>query len=103
MLTFFFSADTNCLVHGGNKNFAITNYGGGQNQVTDDLYNEYETGDIRRDTSFDLGYYKGGNWIAIKFQKKWKDLAAPVVKKPTGPRLCEVDVGGLKILRPCAK
>ncbi|MBO9201010.1 MULTISPECIES: RagB/SusD family nutrient uptake outer membrane protein [Niastella] len=61
------------------ENFAITRFGGGMNQVTDDLYNEYETGDKRRDTSFELGYLKGGNWIAIKFQKKWKDANAPIV------------------------
>jgi starch-binding outer membrane protein, SusD/RagB family len=61
------------------ENFAITRFGGGMNQVTDDLYNEYETGDKRRDTSFELGYFKGGNWIAIKFQKKWKDANAPIV------------------------
>lgn len=61
------------------ENFAITRFGGGMNQVTDDLYNEYEPGDKRRDTSFELGYFKGGNWIAIKFQKKWKDINAPIV------------------------
>jgi hypothetical protein len=61
------------------ENFAITRFGGGMNQVTDDLYNEYEAGDKRRDTSFELGYFKGGNWIAIKFQKKWKDANAPIV------------------------
>lgn len=61
------------------ENFSITAYGGGMNQVTDDLYNEYEAGDKRRDTSFELGYMKGANWIAIKFQKKWKDAAAPIV------------------------
>jgi hypothetical protein len=61
------------------ENFAITRFGGGMNQVTDDLYNEYEPGDKRRDTSFELGYYKGSTWVAIKFQKKWKDINAPVV------------------------
>ncbi|WP_205512434.1 RagB/SusD family nutrient uptake outer membrane protein [Longitalea arenae] len=61
------------------ENFSITRFGGGMNQVTDDLYNEYEPGDKRRDTSFELGYFKGGNWIPIKFQKKWKDINAPIV------------------------
>jgi hypothetical protein len=61
------------------ENFSITRYGGGMNQVTDDLYNEYEPGDKRRDTSFDLGYYKGSTWIPIKFQTKWKDINAPIV------------------------
>ncbi|TDH21580.1 RagB/SusD family nutrient uptake outer membrane protein [Segetibacter sp. 3557_3] len=61
------------------ENFAITAYGGGMNLVTDDLYNEYEPGDKRRDTSFELGYQKGGQFVAIKFQKKWKDANAPLV------------------------
>lgn len=61
------------------ENFSITRFGGGINQVTDDLYNEYEAGDIRRDTSFELGYWKGATWVATKFQKKWKDIDAPIV------------------------
>lgn len=61
------------------ENFAITTYGGGINQVTDDLYNEYETGDVRRDTSIEKGYFKGGVFIATKFQKKFKDAAAPII------------------------
>jgi hypothetical protein len=61
------------------ENFAITSYGGGINQVTDDLYNEYEAGDVRRDTSFEKGYLKNAVYINIKFQKKWKDASAPVV------------------------
>ena len=60
------------------ENFAITKYGGGMNMVTDDLYNEYEPGDTRRDASFYLGYDKGGVFVPIKFNKKWVDLTAPL-------------------------
>ncbi|MEO6732290.1 MAG: RagB/SusD family nutrient uptake outer membrane protein [Ferruginibacter sp.] len=60
------------------ENFAITKYGGGMNMVTDDLYNEFETGDTRRDVSFYLGYDKGGTFVPIKFNKKWVDLTAPL-------------------------
>jgi starch-binding outer membrane protein, SusD/RagB family len=61
------------------ENFSITRFGGGINQVTDDLYDEFEAGDIRRDTSIETGYFKGTTWVATKFQKKWKDLNAPIV------------------------
>ncbi|MBD0287873.1 MAG: RagB/SusD family nutrient uptake outer membrane protein, partial [Flavisolibacter sp.] len=61
------------------ENFSITQYGGGMNQVTDDLYNEYEASDIRRDTSIFTGYTnKSGTFVAIKFPKKWVDRNAPV-------------------------
>ena len=60
------------------ENFSITKYGGGMNMVTDDLYNEYETGDTRRDASFFLGYDKAGTFVPIKFNKKWVDLTAPL-------------------------
>jgi hypothetical protein len=30
-------------------------------------------------------------------------LAAPLPRKPSAPKLCEVDLNGLKILRPCPK
>jgi hypothetical protein len=59
-------------------NGVITAYGGGINQVTDDLYNEYETGDPRRDASIDTGYTNAsGDFVAIKFPKKWEDRGAP--------------------------
>ena len=58
------------------ENFAITKYGGGMNMVTDDLFNEYETGDSRKDASFYLGYTKAGTFVPIKFNKKWVDLTA---------------------------
>jgi hypothetical protein len=58
-------------------NGVITKYGGGINQVTDDLYNEYETGDPRRDASIETGYNDAkGNFVAIKFPKKWEDRTA---------------------------
>lgn len=60
------------------ENFSITRYGGGMNMVTDDLYNEYEAGDVRREVSFYLGYQKGGVFVPIKFNKKWVDLTAPL-------------------------
>jgi hypothetical protein len=60
------------------ENFTITKYGGGMNMVTDDLYNEYEAGDPRRDASFYTGYTKNGIFIPIKFNKKWVDLTAPL-------------------------
>jgi len=60
------------------ENFAITKYGGGMNMVTDDLYNEYEAGDTRRDASFYTGYTRSGTFISIKFNKKWVDLTAPL-------------------------
>ncbi|MCW3090518.1 MAG: RagB/SusD domain protein [Ferruginibacter sp.] len=60
------------------ENFSITKYGGGMNMVTNDLYNEYEPGDTRRDASFYLGYDKAGTFVPIKFNKKWVDLTAPL-------------------------
>lgn len=58
------------------ENFAITKYGGGMNMVTDDLYNEYEPGDLRRDISFHTGYTKNGVFVPVRFNKKWVDLTA---------------------------
>lgn len=58
------------------ENFSITKYGGGMNMVTDDLYNEYEAGDVRRDLSFYTGYTKNNIFVPIKFSKKWVDLTA---------------------------
>ena len=39
--------------------------------------------------------------LAQKDQRVTIKLAAAVVAKPTGPRMCEVEMDGLKILRPC--
>lgn len=60
------------------ENFSITKYGGGMNMVTEDLYNEYEATDVRRDVSFYTGYTKNGVFIPVKFNKKWVDLTAPL-------------------------
>ena len=54
-------------------------YGGGMNQVTDDLYNEYETGDPRRDASIALGYNNAGTFINQKYPTKWTDAKATQV------------------------
>jgi hypothetical protein len=44
------------------------------NQVTDDLWNEFEPNDARRELSIFEGYRDAvGNWISIKFPKKWYD------------------------------
>jgi starch-binding outer membrane protein, SusD/RagB family len=62
------------------ENFVLTQYGGGMNQVTDDLYNEYEAGDPRREASISTGYTnKAGTFIPIKFPIKWMDRNAQVV------------------------
>lgn len=67
------------------ENFVLTLFGGGMNQVTDDLYNEYEEGDVRRDVSISTGYTnKNGTFIPIKFQNKWVDKTAPA---PNGREL----------------
>ena len=48
--------------------------------VTDDLYNEYEPNDVRRDQTISLGYTnKAGTFIPIKYPKKWTDATAPIV------------------------
>jgi starch-binding outer membrane protein, SusD/RagB family len=56
----------------------FTFFGGGMNQVTDDLYNEYEAGDPRRDISIALGYQNGATFINQKYVKKWTDATAPI-------------------------
>jgi hypothetical protein len=58
------------------NNMSICGQGYGMNQVTDDLWNEFEPDDPRRELSIFTGYNdKGGNWIEIKFPKKWWDPA----------------------------
>jgi starch-binding outer membrane protein, SusD/RagB family len=62
------------------ENFSITLFGGGMNQITDDLYNEYEDNDPRRDQTVTTGYNKkDGSFVAIKYPVKWTDKAAPVI------------------------
>jgi starch-binding outer membrane protein, SusD/RagB family len=53
-------------------------YGGGMNQVTDDLYNEYEAGDSRRDITIALGYQNGATFVNQKYTKKWTDATATI-------------------------
>jgi len=56
------------------ENFSFTAASGGMNMVTDDLYDEYETGDIRRDISIDTGYTNASDeFVPIKFPQKWVD------------------------------
>jgi len=62
------------------ENFSFTLYAGGMNQVTDDLYNEFEAGDARRDITIAPGYTnKTGTFIAIKYPRKWTDANAPII------------------------
>lgn len=60
-------------------NRVVTAWGGGFNQITDDLWNAYETGDPRRAISIQNGYTTANNsFVDVKFPIKWKDAAAPV-------------------------
>ncbi|CAN5653814.1 RagB/SusD family nutrient uptake outer membrane protein [soil metagenome] len=61
-----------------NNNF-LGFYGGGMNQVTDDLYNEFEASDPRRDVSIALGYNNSGTFISQKYPIKWTDTKATQV------------------------
>ncbi|OIN55516.1 RagB/SusD family nutrient uptake outer membrane protein [Arsenicibacter rosenii] len=61
-----------------NNNF-LGFYGGGMNQVTDDLWNEYETSDPRREVSIAPGYNNAGTFIAQKYPIKWTDTKATQV------------------------
>jgi hypothetical protein len=58
-------------------NRIITAWGGGMNQITNDLWNAYETGDQRRDLSIQNGYNTAaGTTIDVKYCIKWKDATA---------------------------
>ncbi|MDR2813960.1 MAG: RagB/SusD family nutrient uptake outer membrane protein [Prevotellaceae bacterium] len=58
------------------NNLTISPQGHGLNQVTEDLWNEFEQEDLRRESSILTGYTnKAGNWISVKFPKKWWDPA----------------------------
>jgi hypothetical protein len=60
-------------------NRVVTAWGGGFNQITDDLWNAYETGDPRRDISIQDGYQTANNvHVDVKFPIKWRDTSAPV-------------------------
>ena len=60
-------------------NRIITVWGGGLNQVSDDLWNAYEVNDIRRDLSIQDGYTTAnGTVVDVKYAIKWKDENAEV-------------------------
>lgn len=61
-------------------NRVVTAWGGGFNQITNDLWNAYETNDPRRAISIQDGYKtpSGAN-VDVKFSIKWKDASAPVI------------------------
>ena len=60
-------------------NRVVTAWGGGFNQITNDLWNAYEPTDPRRNISIQNGYQTaGGSFVNVKFPIKWKDAAAPV-------------------------
>ena len=59
---------------------ALGFYGSGMNQVVDDVWNEYESGDSRRVASIDTGFVDAkGTFTKVKFPKKWQDKAAPII------------------------
>jgi len=56
------------------QNMILSGQGMGMNQVSDDLWNEFETGDPRREASIFEGYTnRAENWVDIKFPAKWYD------------------------------
>ncbi len=58
-------------------NRIVTAWGGGMNQVTEDLWNAYEPGDPRRDLSIQDGYLTAaGVRVEVKYAIKWKDATA---------------------------
>jgi hypothetical protein len=61
------------------ENGILTAWGLGENQVTDDLWNAYEKGDVRRDASIQNGYLNAdGDSVHVKFPIKWRDDNASV-------------------------
>lgn len=61
-------------------NRVVTAWGGGFNQITDDLWNAYEAGDPRRAISIQDGYQTPSNvHVDVKFPIKWRDSNAPVI------------------------
>lgn len=54
-------------------------FGGGMNQVTDDLWNEYETNDTRQGISISAGYQNGSTFVSQKYPKKWVDATAVIL------------------------
>jgi len=61
-------------------NVSVFGFGGiGMNQVTDDLYNEFEVGDPRREVSITLGFQNGAVFQEQKYPIKWIDPSATKV------------------------
>lgn len=61
---------------------ALGFYGAGMNQVVDDIWNEYEKGDSRREASIDTGFTDAkGNFTKARFPKKWQDKTAPLINQ----------------------
>ena len=59
------------------ENHVVTSWGGGLNQVTDDLWNAYEPGDPRRDISIADGYMdESNNHVDTRYCIKWRDANA---------------------------
>ncbi len=59
------------------ENHVVTSWGGGLNQVTDDLWNAYETDDPRRDISIADGYTaQDGTHVSTRYCIKWRDESA---------------------------
>ena len=70
------------FLNGKYKDLELHASGGGDNQVTDDLWNAYEPGDPRRDISIADGWYSGsGDINTTRFPIKWVDLDAPRVNE----------------------
>lgn len=60
-------------------NRIITTWGGGMNQVSEDLWNAYEESDPRRTASIADGYRTAsGEFVPTRYCIKWKDENAPV-------------------------
>jgi hypothetical protein len=63
------------------QNGILTNWGLGENQVTDDLWNAFENNDPRREASIQNGFKSAeGDIVSIKFPIKWRDDEAEVFK-----------------------
>ncbi|KJD34329.1 hypothetical protein PK35_00455 [Tamlana nanhaiensis] len=60
-------------------NRVVTAWGGGFNQITEDLWNAYEVDDPRRDITIQNGYETAnGATVDVKFPVKWRDTEATV-------------------------
>lgn len=60
-------------------NRCVTKWGMGVNQVTEDLANAFETGDKRKDATFQSGYVNtNGDFVSDKFFVKWRDTNAEI-------------------------